>query len=356
MLDQLSQRNKLPIGSNLPASGKLALGIGALTISFLLALAFGSVTLPLEDSLRVLFMPGLEITQVPQQLRRVYSIIWFIRLPRAVISVFAGAALATSGAAIQGLFRNPLASPDVLGISAGSSLGAVLAIVTGISAVHPLAISGAAFVGAITAAFIVYGISMGPGGTHLLYLVLAGLAVSSFLSGLVSGILVIAEEYALTQFIFWTMGGLEGASWLRALPPIPFILVLLVVLFFLSEPLNVLSLGEEQAFSLGVSVELVKLVILTCSATLTAFAVALAGPIAFIGLMVPHGVRLIVGPNHKMLLPFSALVGSIFLLLADLIARTILAPGEIKTGIITALIGGPYFLFLILRHRKEGVL
>ncbi|NCN04536.1 MAG: iron ABC transporter permease [Spirochaetales bacterium] len=327
----------------------------ALVLTFLGSLVWGAVSLPLNQVFEVFFRPGARIENVERSLRQAYTIVWHIRLPRALAALGAGAALGVSGAIIQGLFRNPLASPDVLGISAGSSLGAVLAILGGLASMHPLGISLSAFLGAVFAGAVVYSISRRPEGTHLLYLILAGLAVSSLLNGLVSGILVISEEYALSQFIFWTMGGLDGASWVRVLPPLPFIGLLLIGSILFAQPLNVLSQGEEQAFSLGVGVEKVKLIFLIVASTLTALAVALAGPIAFVGLMVPHGIRLLTGPNHRTLLPLSALGGGSFLLFADLIARTILAPRELKTGILTALIGGPYFIFLILHHRREGL-
>ncbi len=335
-------------------SAGIVLVVGLLG-AFLAAILWGAVSLPLVQTLQVLMNPGTPISNLPPELRRVYSIIWHIRLPRAVVAATAGAALALSGASIQGLFRNPLASPDVLGISAGSSLGAVIAIASGFSAIHPLGISLGAFGGSVFAALVVYSISTQPGGTHLLYLVLAGLAVSSLLSGLVSGVLIMTQEYALSQFFFWTMGGMEGASWSRVLPPLPFMGIAMVILLALSQPLNLLSLGEEQAFSLGVSPEKLKLIILITASTLTALAVAVAGPIGFVGLMIPHGIRLLTGPNHRSLLPLSALGGATFLLVADLIGRTLIAPREIKTGIITSLIGGPYFIYLILRHRKGGL-
>jgi iron complex transport system permease protein len=334
---------------------QLAVLSSALVFTFFAAVVLGAVRLPVGPFLQVLIRPGVQPAELDVELRKIYSIIWHIRVPRAAAALAAGSALALSGAVVQGLFRNPLASPDVLGISAGSSLGAVLAIVTGLAAHTTLAVPIAAFAGSTLAALFVYFIAAGPGGTHLLYLVLAGLAVSSLLNGIVSAVLVFAEEYALSQFIFWTMGGLEGASWQRVLPPLPFIIVCSIILLALSQPLNLLSLGEEQAHSLGVPVQRLKVVLLLTASALTAMAVATAGPIAFIGLMVPHLVRLLTGPNHRTLLPLSALSGAIFLLVCDIIARIIIAPYEIKTGIITALIGGPYFLFLILRHRRRGI-
>ncbi len=329
-----------------------------LVVAFIAALALGAVRIPVAEVVRILVglvsPGGIDPSELEVPLRRAYAIVYHIRFPRAVAALFAGAALAVSGAAVQGLFRNPMASPDILGISAGSSLGAVLAIVTGLAVIHPLALPGASFIGALAAATFVYLIATSRVGTHLIFVILAGLAVSSLLSGLVSAVLVFAEEYALSQFIFWTMGGLEGRTWANVVVPIPFIVVLVVVLSFFANPLNLLSLGEEQAHSLGVRVEAVKVAILVLASMSTAMAITLAGPIAFIGLMVPHLVRMVTGPNHRTLLPYSALAGAIFLLLCDVIARLLFAPYEIKTGIVTAVIGGPYFIFLIIRYQRRG--
>lgn len=330
----------------------------ALLVSLAAAVGLGSVTVPIGsilDVLGLLLRPGdTDLSALPRELRSAYSILYHIRFPRAVAAVFAGAALALSGAAVQGLFRNPMAGPDILGISAGSSLGAVLAIVSGFAVLHPLAVPGSAFLGALAAAVFVYVVASGRGGTQLLFVILAGLAVSSLLSGLVSAVLIFAEEYAVSQFIFWTMGGLEGRSWQTVLPPLPFVAVLSLVMMGFSSSLNLLTLGDEQAHSLGVRVEALKIGILVLAAMLTAMAIALAGPIAFVGLMVPHLVRLLTGPDHRTLLPYSLAAGAIFLLLSDLIGRYAFRPYEIRTGIVTAVIGGPYFIFLILRYQKRG--
>ncbi len=332
--------------------------VTALTVAFAAAVSLGSVTVPVATILqviRLLLEPGDPLSgELSRELRSAYAILYHIRFPRAVAALFAGGALALSGAVVQGLFRNPMAGPDILGISAGSSLGAVLAIVSGLAALHPLAVPGSAFVGALCAALFVYTIAAGRGGTQLLFVILAGLAVSSLLSGLVSAVLIFAEEHAVNQFIFWTMGGLEGRSWQTVLPPLPFIAVLSLLLMGVASPLNLLTLGDEQAHSLGVRVEALKVGILVGAAMLTAMAIALAGPIAFVGLMVPHLVRLLTGPDHRTLLPYSLAAGGIFLLLSDLVGRMAFRPFEIRTGIITAVIGGPYFIFLILRYQRRG--
>lgn len=319
-----------------------------------LALALGAVSVPLPALMRVLAAGGSPAA-LPPELRGTWSIIMQIRLPRIVAALSAGVALAVSGAAIQGLFRNPMASPDVLGISAGASLGAVVALSAGAGVAFPQLIPVAAFVGAVMAALLVYAIATYAGSTHLLYVVLAGLAVSSVLNGAVSAVLMIAEEYAVSQFIFWTMGGLEGSTWARIVPPVPIVVVLTLVLTLRARAINVLSLGEEQAHSLGIHVERTKVMVLLVGATLTAMAIATAGPIAFVGLMVPHLVRILIGPDHRVLIPVSALAGGVFLVAADTVARTLIAPREIETGIVTALVGGPYFIFLIIRAQREAV-
>lgn len=338
----------------------VATALGATLVgAFLASLALGAVSLPLAAIGRVaasLIAPDrVDPASFDEVTRRAYAILVHIRLPRSVAALFAGLALAVSGAAVQGLFRNPMASPDILGISAGSSLGAVLAIVGGVAMMHPLAVPASSFLGALSAAVFVYTIAARRSGTHLIYVILAGLAVSSLLSGLVSAVLIFAEEYALSQFIFWTMGGLEGRTWANVVAPLPFVLVLVVALCLFASPLNLLSLGEEQAHSLGVRVELMKVSVLVLSAMLTAMAISLAGPIAFIGLMVPHLMRMITGPNHRTLLPYAGLAGAIFLLVSDIVARNLFAPHEIKTGIVTAVIGGPYFIFLIIRYQRRGI-
>lgn len=326
---------------------------GALAVAVVAALALGAVPIPVVDVVKVLGMVGRR-SAPGSELRQAWSIITLIRLPRVVAALVAGAALAVSGAAMQGLFRNPMAGPDVLGISAGASLGAVVAIAAGLALTAPWIIPIAAFIGSVTTALVVYVIATRTGVTHLLYIVLAGLAISSVVNGAVSAVLMIAEEYAVSQFIFWTMGGLEGSAWSRVVPPTPVVIALTILLVALSTPLNLLSLGEEQAHSLGVPVQRLKLLILVVSATLTAMAIAIAGPIAFVGLMVPHLVRILVGPDHRIVIPASALGGAAFLVAADTVARTILAPREIETGIVTALLGGPYFLVLIVRAQRGG--
>jgi iron complex transport system permease protein len=338
----------------------ILLGAAILLLTALLSLALGAVSLnPGQVAVVVgrrilsLIQPSVELVPRPD-LQRVEAIVLYIRLPRTAAAILAGYALALSGAAVQGLFRNPMASPDVLGISAGSSFGAVLAIATGLHLLHPLIMPAAAFAGATSAAFFVYIIGSRRGSSRMLLVILAGLAVSSLLNGMVSATLLFAEKYELNQFLFWTMGGLESVLPEHLLWPAPLIAVFSILIFFLAQPLNLLSLGDEQAHSLGIPVERVKLLVLLSSSLMTALAIAVAGPIGFVGLMVPHLMRILTGANHRYLLPLSALGGAVFLLLSDIIGRSIIPPYEIKTGIVTSLIGGPYFIFLIIRYQRKG--
>lgn len=334
-----------------------ALWLGLLApMILLLYLALGSVQLPFIETLNVLKLYVLNQAATAESLYpKTNAILIHIRLPRAFAAILAGSALALAGAAMQGLFRNPLASPNVLGISAGSSLGAVIVITTGLSMVHPLLLPSFSVVGALATAALVYVLSIRTANTQqLLFIILTGLAISSLLSGATSALLLIAAQYEVSQYVFWTMGGLEGRMWQHSLWPAPFIIVTAILLFRKSQALNLLSLGEENAHGMGLNVQSSRKLILILSSILTALAISIAGPIGFIGLMVPHLVRLIVGPNHKILLPISAYVGAMFVLVADLVGRTIMPPYEIKVGIITAIVGGAYFIYLIIRYQKYG--
>ncbi|MEJ2044622.1 MAG: iron ABC transporter permease [Reinekea sp.] len=320
------------------------------------ALIFGSITLPLAEVLAVLkgaLSGQLDIVQ--QQFPRTSAILLYIRLPRVIAAMLAGSALGLAGAVSQGLFRNPLASPDILGISAGSSLGAVIAITTHIAVLHPLIIPGTAITGALLTATLIYLLAMRSSlSRQLLFILLAGLALSSLLNGVISATLLLAHEYEISQFIFWTMGALSGRLWSHVLWPAPFILLIGGWLLTRSHSLNLLALGDHNAHGMGLNVVATQRLLLLSSAALTALAIAIAGPVGFIGLMIPHLVRLIFGSDHRLLLPISAFLGALFLLLCDLLGRILIAPHEIKVGIITSLIGGSYFLFLIFRIQQRG--
>jgi iron complex transport system permease protein len=282
------------------------------------------------------------------------TIVLHIRLPRIVTAFLVGAALSMCGAAMQGLFRNPMASPDILGITAGGSLGAVIAIGTGLYSAGVFVLPVFAMIGAVISSLLIYLISNSGGRTSLLFVVLAGLAISSLFNGLVSAILLFSKQYEVSQFIFWTMGSFDGRMWKHIVVPLPILIPGMVFLLFFARELNMFSLGEENAHSVGMRVEWVKRLVLGVSAIVTGTAIAIGGPVGFVGLLIPHLFRFLIGPDHRVLLPASALGGAAFLILADLIGRVIIPPYEIRVGIVTAVVGSPYFLFLIIRYQRKG--
>jgi len=325
----------------------------ALIVSCVVAVGIGAVRLPPLTVVNVLLRGlGLQTGQTPSSQET--AVVLYIRLPRVLAAVIVGGTLAICGAAMQGVFRNPLASPDVLGISAGASLGAVTAIASGLFALGVYFLPLLAVVGALIAATLIYAISSFRGRTSLLFVVLAGLAVSSLFNGLVSAVLLFSNNYEVSQFIFWTMGGLEGRMWKHLALPLPFLLVAVALLFLHLRELNLFALGEESAYSLGMHVERTKRILLVATAVATAMAISVGGPVGFVGLLVPHLFRLLIGPDHRSLLPASALGGALFLVLCDLLGRVVIPPFEIRVGIITALIGSPYFLFLVVRSQRKG--
>ncbi len=320
---------------------------------FLTYLSLGAVYISVFDMLAMLktyLLSGSEVAAQEHPL--VSAIVMHIRLPRACAAILAGGALALAGTVTQGLFRNPLASPDVLGVSSGSSFGAVLAIVSGFSFINPLWLPVFTTIGALTVSIFIYSLALRQFSSQILFLILTGLALSSLLGGARMGLLLTAQQYEVNQFVFWAMGGLDGRMWLHLLWPAPVIMITSLVLLKDGRTLNLLALGDENAHGIGLNIKKVRFKLLMLTTLLTAMSIAIAGPLGFIGLMVPHLVRLLVGPANQKLLPFSAIFGSIFLLLCDLLGRWIIAPNELKAGIITSFIGGCYFMVLIIRLQK----
>ena len=281
------------------------------------------------------------------------AVLWSIRLPRVVLGILVGGGLAMAGAALQGVFRNPLADPGLIGVSSGASLGAVAAIVLGFSAAGSNTLPLVAFVGGVAATLVVYGIARFDGRTEVVTLLLTGLAVNALCGAGVGYLLFIADDQQLRGVVFWSLGSLGGATWPLVLAAAPFILVAALVLPLLARALNLMLLGEREARHLGVEVERVRVLVIVLAALATGAAVAVAGIIGFVGLIVPHLVRLMAGPDHRLLLPASALLGASLLLFADLFARTVAAPAELPLGVVTALLGGPFFLWLLRRTRRE---
>lgn len=286
-------------------------------------------------------------------------LIFNIRLPRAVLAIATGAGLAISGAAIQGLFRNPLADPTLIGVSSGAVLFAVIAIVFLTSVFAPLAswlqqatISLAAFVGSVLTTYLVYRIAKNRQTVSVMTMLLAGIAISALASAVVGFMIFLSDEQQLRDITFWTLGSLSGASWISVLFTLPIISLGIVLLCRHARALNTLMLGEKEAAYLGVTVEKVKKQVIVYSALIVGVCISITGIIGFVGLVIPHFLRLIFGSNYRSLLPYSALTGAIFLLLTDTLARTIVAPAELPIGIITAIIGAPFFLWLIYRSQK----
>ncbi|WP_341938659.1 FecCD family ABC transporter permease [Marinimicrobium sp. C2-29] len=322
----------------------------ALLVSFVLALLLGSVSLASLDVARALL--GLELPGYTAQ------IIQSIRLPRALLAAGVGAILAICGAILQGLFRNPLADPSLIGVTAGASVGASLMIVLGASlggALGGLAgmslVSIGAFLGGLLTVWLVYRVATGINGTSVATMLLMGIAVSA-LSASMTGLMdYFADNEMLRRMSLWRMGGLDGANYPRALLAGAVLALLLFTIPAFGRALNTLLLGESQARHLGIDVERLKTRLIVLVAAGVGMAVAVSGSIAFVGLVVPHMVRLWVGPDHRILLPLSALGGAVLLLLADTFARTALAPAELPVGLVTALLGAPFFISLLRRRR-----
>ncbi|WP_408956557.1 FecCD family ABC transporter permease [Natroniella sp. ANB-PHB2] len=282
-------------------------------------------------------------------------IIFQLRLPRVLLAALVGVALATSGTAFQALFKNPMADPYIIGISSGASLGAALGMIFNID-INFLKFNTIplfAFIGALGTTFIVYNLARNGRKVAVATLLLAGIAIASFLSAVVS-LLMFFNDDSIQQIIFWTMGSLANSSWQRVEMIWIYIFVGYLIIHFLAKDLNIMLLGEESAQSLGVEVEKIKKILLLAGALLAGAAVAGSGVIGFVGLIIPHIVRLVIGPDHRILIPSSALVGASFLILADLLARGLIAPIEIPVGIITSLFGAPFFIYLLHKKKRTG--
>lgn len=321
----------------------------------LVAVAWGSVRIPLDAILRMtalrLHLPGVGAATWPASWE---SIIFTIRLPRVILAGLVGAALALSGATYQGLFRNPLADPYLIGVASGAALGATMATVARL----PLrfytlgATQWCAFAGALLAVALVYGLARSGQTLPVASLLLAGVAVSALASALTSFLMYWYGDKLLTIY-GWLMGGLTAGSWAQVWQLAPYLALGGLVLLPASRLLNALQLGEEGAQALGIDVERLKVALVVVATLVTAAAVSVSGLIGFVGLVVPHIARLLWGPDHRRLLPCSLLLGAIFLIVADGLARTVLAPNEIPAGVLTALCGAPFFLYL-LRRNKAG--
>lgn len=334
---------------------RIALGLAALVLAAVFAATQGSVHIPFMAVLELAAarLPGVE---APPDAPAAWDVIlWQLRLPRVAQAAVVGAALAMSGAAYQGLFKNPLADPYLVGVASGAGLGAVLVLLTGI----PMYLAGfsllpiAAFAGGTGAVAVAYSIARNAQGAPTTTLILAGVAVAS-LTGAVTSLIILRSDPELRPVLSWLMGSFISSEWRESGIVLAYAVPGIAVLLGFGRVLNVLQLNEEHAAMLGVPVERVKLLLIGAATLITAAAVSFSGLIGFVGLVAPHAVRLVWGPDYRFLLPMSAIVGATFLVLADLVARTIVAPGELPVGMVTAFCGAPFFLYL-LRRRRLGV-
>ncbi len=325
----------------------------ALVASALLAVAVGAVWISPVDAARLIAWK-LGLSARPPVPHSTEVILFQLRLPRVLLAGVVGAALAASGLVFQGLFRNPLADPAIVGVSSGAALGAVAVIVLGgAGALGGYGVPLAAFVGALLAAFLVFRLArIGP-TVHVATLLLAGIAVAAIISAVISLLMSFSGE-EVRSIYRWLLGGLQARGWTSLWQVVPLVLLGMAAAALTAHELNVVSLGEERAAQLGVEVDRLKRRAVAVGSLLAAAAVSVAGVIGFVGLMTPHVLRLIVGADHRRLLPAVLLAGPTLLILADLVARVALAPEELPVGAITALLGGPFFLFLLRRERKAA--
>ncbi|CDO39892.1 hemin ABC transporter, permease protein [Bartonella henselae] len=289
---------------------------------------------------------------------RDYLILIDIRLPRIILGVLVGAALAVSGVLMQGLFRNPLADPGIVGVSAGAGLGAVLAIVVGIAFpsslapfLEPYKVIIGAFCGGLLSTIVLYAIATRHSCTSIATMLLAGIALGALSSAVVGTLIFIANDQQLRDITFWNLGSLAGATWLKVWLVFPFICIGLLFSPFLSRALNALALGEAVAGHIGFHIQRIKNIAIFLVALMCGSAVAISGGIGFIGIVVPHILRQLIGPDHRYLIPCSALLGAALLIFADTFARLIVAPAELPIGIVTALFGAPFFLWILICKR-----
>lgn len=322
--------------------------------SILLGLFVSSVTIPVPTILHILSEKIFHIGWLSEIPINEEMIIWNIRFPRVVLALCVGASLSLAGAAFQGLLRNPLADPYTIGVSSGASLGAVIVLFFQITIIGlgSFTLPIVAIISGLITLLVVFGlVRLSNRSLAIETIILAGIIVGAFIGALVSLLISLGDRDAMTQIIYWLYGSVGMRGWNYVQLIVPFMLVGTIILIYHYRELNALALGEEAADHIGVNVKKGKTFVLIGASLLTGAAVAVSGSIGFVGLVIPHVVRLVVGPNHRHVLPLSFLIGGAFLILADLLARSIIAPQELPIGVITALIGAPVFAGLLIRER-----
>lgn len=345
-----------PVKGDRSIRGKIAviLLVALFFMSVYCGLVLGAYKVPISDFFKSVIQNGFSESSKSRD----YLVLVNIRPPRVILAALVGSALAISGVLMQGLFRNPLADPGIMGVSSGSALGAVI-IIVGSSLLPPFFINvlgsftivTGAFLGGLMTTIILYFIATRNNRTSVTTMLLAGIALSALCAALTGFLIFIANDNQLRDITFWNLGSLAGATWSRVAIACPFILTGLVVAPFLSRGMNALSLDEAVAGHLGFEVQRLKYLTIFLVAFMCGGAVSVSGNIGFIGIIVPHILRLTIGPDHRFLIPCSALLGASMLILTDTVSRIIVAPAELPIGIITSLIGGPFFLWVLLKQR-----
>lgn len=334
--------------------------IGALTlllgVSMIVAVSLGPVRIPVSTVWRIVAHRAAGIGSGSSWSDSEEFIVWDLRLPRVVLGACVGAGLAVTGAVLQALVRNPLADPYVFGITSGASVGATLVLVVGLAAFGTYSLSVAAFIGALVAFGLVVLLARTADGLLPQRLILAGVAVSYAMSATTSFLVFTAanegDQGAALSVVFWILGGLGSARWHQLPVPATAVVAVTALLVLNARGLNALSLGDESAATLGVDLRRLRWLLFTACSLLTGLVVAVSGGIGFVGLVVPHAVRLVVGPDHRRLLPLSMLLGAVFLVWADVAARTLFAPSELPIGVLTAAVGTPFFVVLLRTQRS----
>lgn len=332
----------------------LAIGLPLLLLTIILATAISSTNISPAAIIAIL----LDAVGIPSGIdypATAYTVIMQIRLPRIMAALFAGCGLAVAGTIMQGLFRNPLAEPGILGVSAGASLGALIALVAGAGSFFALPIY--AFAGAFLAVAIILALSLlTKGSGQTVTLIMSGMAVSALFSALSSLVLTMGNVYQVASYIFWTMGGLANRRWEHVIAIAPIVTMVILIVIFRARDLDIMLLGDEEARALGVAPGRTRFLMIILASLATAAIVSVTGPIGFVGLIVPHIMRMLVGPAHRPLVVASAIGGSIFLIACDLVTRVLSRPtgAELSAGVVTAIIGAPYFLYLLFKSARRG--
>lgn len=330
----------------------VVLGTGILLVSLTFAVSVGATSVPAETVWGILTNKLFPGTIEPTWSKGREAIIWEIRFPRALLAMLVGAGLAIVGASLQAVTRNPLADPHLLGISSGAAFGAILALLhTGLF-IGILTVPLLAFFGALAATLVILVVSRVTGSTSADRLILAGVAVSFIVMAGANILIFLGDPKATHTVVFWMLGGLGLAQWTQLIYPLVILATCSIWLWIRAQDLNAMTIGDETASTLGISVDRFRLQIFTIGALITGVMVAFSGIIGFVGLMIPHIARMIIGGEYSRILPLSALVGAIFLLWADIAARTIMAPEDMPIGIITGMVGGCFFIWLLGRRRS----